>query len=75
MIPNVPVNIINANTKSPLLYPKCINVSVEYYYSRELCATSVGGPFETWLYGVGTQLHSRMVGVRQGLVDHESNAK
>lgn len=34
MIPNVPVNNINANIKSPLLYLKCINVSVEYYYSR-----------------------------------------
>jgi hypothetical protein len=63
---------INANLKSPLLYPRSVDISIEY--SRGLCAT-VGGLFETWLYGVGTQLLSRMVGVRQGLVDHESNAK
>jgi hypothetical protein len=49
---------------------------LEYYFKGIMIMCHVSwGPFETWLYGVGTQLHSRMVGVRQGLVDHEPNAK
>jgi hypothetical protein len=88
MIPNVNVNInanINANIKLPLLCPISVDASVQNYLNVVkgiVCATSVEGLFETRLYGVGTQLHQqgiwylwRRVGVRQGLVDHESNAK
>jgi hypothetical protein len=86
MIPNVDVNT-NANIKSLLLYPfvSCelgiqVNCLQEHHVPRQVWGG--GGRIVAWSYGEGTQLQpqgiqyaSRIVGVRQGLVDHESNAK